>query len=87
MNNNEMNDMAGKSFLVCSKCGATIESCKARGAGWLVKSNVRKRGEMVIRCPRHITRYAERQTYFTEREIAEIEDQTRPETDAYYRLY
>ena len=77
--------MTGKSYYVCSKCGATIEASEARAAGWLVATNVHKVGQMVIRCPQHITRYAERQTQLTKAEIDAIQDRGRDPRDAYYR--
>jgi DNA-directed RNA polymerase subunit RPC12/RpoP len=46
---------------VCSKCGRTLESqaLGSEGQTWLI---ARRRntwqGEMIIRCPHHITRYA-----------------------------
>jgi len=48
---------------VCGKCGRTADDMHVRG--WLIGSakNAEKvgNGEMVIRCPEHVTRYAIRQ--------------------------
>ena len=49
---------------VCSKCGRTVENTQNATRGWLIgqHKNAAKaaQGEMVIRCPRHITQYARR---------------------------
>ena len=49
---------------VCSKCGRTVENTEWATRGWLIDShkNAEKQfnGEMVIRCPQHITAYAVR---------------------------
>jgi len=49
-------------YLVCSKCGHTVEDTPNWTRGWLVgthKNAVKAfNGEMVIRCPQHITQYA-----------------------------
>jgi len=47
-------------MVVCSKCGAASEYHTARDAGWLISPRKDKAGWMVIRCPRHVTRYARR---------------------------
>ncbi len=56
--------MATKTIYVCSKCGATTDSDHL--CGWLVDSRAypkegSKLGEMIIRCPKHITEYAVRE--------------------------
>lgn len=47
---------------VCSKCGRTVEDTPNATRGWLIASHKdaekRFNGEMVIRCPQHINRYA-----------------------------
>lgn len=47
---------------VCSKCGRTVEDTPNTTRGWLIASHKdaekQFNGEMVIRCPRHINRYA-----------------------------
>jgi DNA-directed RNA polymerase subunit RPC12/RpoP len=47
---------------VCSKCGKTVENTKNATRGWLIGKHAdaakAAMGEMVIRCPKHITRYA-----------------------------
>ena len=46
-----------RTFYVCSRCGETSEDHNLEG--WLIVSvPYSKSGEMVIRCPEHITRYA-----------------------------
>jgi DNA-directed RNA polymerase subunit RPC12/RpoP len=47
-----------KTIYVCSKCGAKTTNKNERY--WLIRSNPSKSGEMVIRCPDHVTAYAER---------------------------
>lgn len=74
--------MRPKNYCVCSKCGTKIEASEAKSAGWLVATNVRKVGQMVIRCPRHITDYIQRQTRYTQAEIDAILDK-----DTEMRLY
>lgn len=48
--------------VVCSKCGRTAENTPNWTRGWLIDThkNAEKafNGEMVIRCPQHITAYA-----------------------------
>lgn len=50
----------GETYYVCSVCGAKATPYEAGEQGdWLVASVPgSKSGEMVIRCPDHITRYA-----------------------------
>jgi len=47
---------------VCSKCGRTVQNEAQWMRGWLIDSHKDAEkefhGEMVIRCPAHITRYA-----------------------------
>lgn len=47
---------------VCSKCGRTVQDHPQWTRGWLIANHKdaekRANGEMVIRCPLHITRYA-----------------------------
>lgn len=47
---------------VCSKCGRTVEDNPNSTRGWLIASHKdaekQFHGEMVIRCPAHITNYA-----------------------------
>ena len=47
---------------VCSTCGKTVEATPNNTRGWLIGTheNAEKafHGEMVIRCPKHITNYA-----------------------------
>ena len=45
---------------VCSKCGETTTAWETTD-DWLIGSSKAKAGQMVIRCPQHITRYAIRQ--------------------------
>lgn len=49
---------------VCSKCGRTVENTPNATRGWLIDSHKdaekQFHGEMVIRCPQHITQYAVR---------------------------
>ena len=49
-------------YVVCSKCGRTAENTQNWTRGWLIGThrNAEKafNGEMVIRCPNHITQYA-----------------------------
>lgn len=52
--------MTGKTYFVCSKCGRTADSRHLHG--WLIgrHRDPEKQywGEMVIRCPEHVTTYA-----------------------------
>jgi len=47
---------------VCSRCGRTVEDMPQWTRGWLIDSHKDAakafNGEMVIRCPQHITDYA-----------------------------
>ncbi len=47
---------------VCSKCGRTVRDEPNATRGWLIDRHrdpaKQFQGEMVIRCPRHITSYA-----------------------------
>ena len=47
---------------VCSKCGRTVQDDRNSTRGWLIASHKdaekQFNGEMVIRCPTHITKYA-----------------------------
>lgn len=47
---------------VCSTCGRTVENTVNATRGWLIDSHKdgekQFNGEMVIRCPDHITSYA-----------------------------
>ena len=51
-----------RQFWVCSKCGRTVEDHPNWTRGWLIASHKMAEksynGEMVIRCPEHITGYA-----------------------------
>ena len=49
-----------KTYVVCSVCGRKEEIERAKRNGWLVKTDRRGGGRMVIRCPQHITDYARR---------------------------
>ena len=72
-----------KTYYVCSKCGRTVEV--GREVGWLAVRDPRHPGQMIVRCPEHITRYALRQAHLTEREIQDVLDTTRDDHDAYKR--
>ncbi len=48
-------------YFVCSKCGVTTSDPSA--PGWLIGSKRGSiEGDMIIRCPDHVTTYARRQT-------------------------
>ena len=53
-----------RTVFVCEKCGRTADDQHLRG--WLIGTpkNAERvfNGEMVIRCPRHVTKYAIRDT-------------------------
>jgi len=54
----------GLTYYKCSKCGRTADSQHVRG--WLIGTHAAPEraynGEMMIRCPEHITEYAVRNT-------------------------
>ena len=56
--------MFGETLYVCSKCGRTADSQHVRG--WLIGTHADPEraynGEMMIRCPDHVTDYAVRNT-------------------------
>ena len=43
---------------VCSVCGETSGAYDGNTEDWLIAAVPGKSGEMVIRCPQHVTRYA-----------------------------
>ena len=51
-----------RTVYVCSKCGRTVENHPNWTRGWLIATHrdaaKAANGEMVIRCPQHITQYA-----------------------------
>ena len=51
-----------RTVFVCGKCGRTVENKEQWTRGWLIASHLdaekQFQGEMVIRCPQHITRHA-----------------------------
>ena len=50
-----------KTLYVCEKCGVVAELESAMRAGWLIGRRKGGRpGQLVIRCPSHITAYARR---------------------------
>jgi DNA-directed RNA polymerase subunit RPC12/RpoP len=57
-------NMFGETLFVCSRCGRTADSRHVRG--WLVGTHTDPEravnGEMVIRCPEHVTDDAIRNT-------------------------
>lgn len=47
-------------IFVCSKCGKKASWEDAKRKGWLIAPHRKTEGQMVIRCPRHITEYAKK---------------------------
>lgn len=57
-----MNNFTYTTYFVCSKCGAVESPEMARATGWLIANDRNSASKMVVRCPKHITRYALAQT-------------------------
>jgi len=48
-------------YYKCSKCGMIVESGEPEMTVWLIGPRKNRPGEMIIRCPKHATKYAARQ--------------------------